>query len=82
MSIKETINLIHVPKIAGFAIVDWIGTALGAIIIKKIFNIDVYLAFIILILISIIVHVMFKIDTKTNSLLGINSDQLRARSNN
>ena len=48
------IDSLRIPKIADFVIFDWVATIAAAVIIKKIFDVNVYIVFIILIIISII----------------------------
>lgn len=71
------VDTLRGPKIANFVIFDWVSTIAASIIVQKIFNIDIYLSFIVLIIISIILHVIFKVDTQTNYLLGLSKKPLR-----
>lgn len=59
------------PKIANFVIFDWVSTIISAIIIQQVFDANVFMVFIILIILSIFLHIIFKVDTQTNYLLGL-----------
>jgi fatty-acid desaturase len=63
---------VHQYRLGGFAIVDVLLTGLLALLLNK-FKIDISLIviFIILIIIAIILHKMFCVNTRLNTLLGI-----------
>jgi hypothetical protein len=65
------IDTLRIPKIDGFVIFDWSATVIAAVLLQKIINIPIYLNFILLIIISIFLHIIFKVDTKTNYMLGL-----------
>jgi len=76
------ITKLREPKIADFIIFDWVATVLSAAYIGYKYNLSNYetiLAFIVLIILSIILHLVFKIDTKTNYLLGISKYPVRSK---
>lgn len=71
------IDTLRIPKIANFVVFDWGATIAMAILIEKIFNVNVYLTFIILIIISIFLHISYKVDTMTNYYLGLSNKPIR-----
>ena len=71
------IDTLREPKIFNFIIFDWIATFLSAMLIEKIFKVDKWITFIILLIISIPLHIYFKTPTMTNYYLGV--DQYPSR---
>ena len=69
MSIIETLRT---PRIIGFVIFDYVATIIGSAGIAYYYNINFALTLIIILILSIIMHVVFNISTKTNRLLGFN----------
>ena len=63
---------VHAIRVVDFAAVDIILTILAAAIISKTFNINFLITLIILIIIAIITHKVFCVDTKLNQLLHLN----------
>lgn len=53
---------------------DWVATVLSAIIIRAIFGAPIIDTLIILLILSIVLHVVFDIPTKTNYYLGLSKD--------
>ena len=71
------IDILRTPKFADFVIFDWTATLLSAVMMSGVFSVDAYMTFIILIIVSIFLHIIFKIDTKTNWILGLSEYPLR-----
>ena len=69
MSIIDTLRT---PRLYGFVIFDWSATIVGAAAVAYYFNYNFIVTLIILLILSIGLHVMFGIDTKTNAILGLN----------
>lgn len=66
----STIELLRTPKIFDFVIFDWVATAATAYMAQQILNVDFIICFVVLIILSIILHILFNVDTTTNYLLG------------
>lgn len=71
------IDTLRKPKIADFVIFDWIATILSAYVISSFTDYNFIIVLIILLIISVILHIVFKVDTKTNYLLGISDYPIR-----
>lgn len=77
-SSESIIDSLRKPKIFDFVIFDWLATAATAIVLQKIISADFYIIFVILIILSILLHVLFKVDTTTNYLLGLSDKPKRS----
>ncbi|MGL5934749.1 MAG: hypothetical protein ACRCZI_03900 [Cetobacterium sp.] len=71
------IDTLRKPKILDFVIFDWVATILSAHVVSSFTDYNFIIVLIILLIISVILHVVFKIDTKTNYLLGISEYPIR-----
>lgn len=69
------IDTLREPHFYGFVVFDWVSTIVGAGCISYYFNINFIQTLIVLLILSIFLHVYYKIDSKTNGYLGLNSDQ-------
>ena len=61
----------HSLRVFDFALVDILLTIIAAIIIRYVFNVNILIVAIILVLIGIFLHWLFCIDTKLNRLIGL-----------
>jgi hypothetical protein len=59
------------PRIGGFVIFDHLLTILSVYGISNLFNVDLYIVAIVLIILSIALHYIFNINTTTNHYLGL-----------
>jgi len=73
------INNLRSPTIGNFVIFDFVATIIAAIYVKKIANIGLLAALILLILISIILHAILEIPTTTNYYLGLSEKPIRSQ---
>lgn len=81
MSEKSTIDILRGPKIADFVIFDWVATIASAMLVSHFVKYDTFMILIILLIISIILHYILDVDTKTNWLLGISKYPKRETAN-
>lgn len=65
----EVGNGIHSYRLFNIAIVDVIQTFIGAIIIAYLFNINVILVFIALMIFSVFIHYLFCVDTTLTKIV-------------
>lgn len=59
------------PRIGGFVVFDTVASIIGGIFLSNMLNTDKTITLFILFILSIILHVIFKINTHTNYLLGL-----------
>lgn len=71
------IDTLREPKILDFVIFDWAATIISAYMVSSFIDCSFIVVLLILLIISVILHVVFKIDTKTNYLLGISKYPIR-----
>lgn len=71
------IKKLREPKLFGFVLFDWISTILAALLISHFTNINGFLILFILLALSVFLHYIFKIDTKTNYYLGLSNLPVR-----
>lgn len=69
----SVIDTLREPRLFGFVLFDWVSTIVGAACIAYYFKINFALTLIVLLILSIFLHVLFGINTKTNGYLGLNS---------
>lgn len=69
------VDILRKPHFMGFVIFDWVATFAGAACVSLYFNINYVLTLVVLLILSIFLHVYYKVDSKTNGYLGLNSDQ-------
>jgi hypothetical protein len=60
---------IHSYRLFDFAIIDILQSFLVAFLLHKLFNLNLFNIFLIIILIGIILHKLFNVNTKFNSLI-------------
>lgn len=60
---------VHQYRLFNFAIVDIIMTIIAGIVISKFFNINVFLAVLLMFLIGVAAHLLFCVDTALNQML-------------
>lgn len=60
---------VHAYRFLGIAIVDFVMTIVGAIIIAAYFNYDYTITIIVTLIIGVIVHRLFCVDTALNSII-------------
>ncbi len=65
------------PKILDMAIFDWVGTFAGAYIVSKIFDFNLMLTFLTLIIIGILIHYILGVNTMFGYYLGLNEKPIR-----
>jgi hypothetical protein len=68
---SDIIGILRGPKIDDFVIFDWVATIITAVGLNLMIGFNVFVIFLVLIIISIGLHFILGIDTKTNYLLGI-----------
>jgi len=69
------VDTLREPHFMGFVIFDWLSTIVGAGCISYYSGCNFAIVLIVLLVLSVFLHVYYKIDTKMNSYLGLNSDQ-------
>lgn len=59
----------HSYRFMNLAVVDVLGTIIGAFIIAKVFNLNFFLTLLILLILGIILHRLFCVNTTINKLI-------------
>lgn len=67
------IDTLRTPRIAGFVVFDWTATIIGAIGVAYYYKINFIVTLLVLLIISVPLHVIFHVNTRTNEILGLNS---------
>lgn len=68
----SVIDTLRGPKLAGFVLFDWVSTIIGSYFLARAIGADFVLTLIILLLVSIVLHDVFDVNTRTNKYLGLN----------
>lgn len=68
------LNLLREPRFFGFVVLDTVASIIAAMIISDFFNVNLALTILISLALSIILHVIFGINTHTNYLLGLSDN--------
>lgn len=72
----DTLNTLRTPRVAGFVAFDTIASLIGAVIISKTLDFNIFITIIVLLILSIILHMALGIKTHTNALLGLSAEPI------
>ena len=76
MESSNILQTLRKPRIGGFVIFDTIASLIGAVIISKTLDFNIFITIIVLLILSIILHVVFNISTHTNFLLNLSPEPI------